>query len=150
MLNGKGSSEFRQQAFAGATLEITCVLNTRWWVFDDSARRYAIALTCVTRQSRGKRSILLRGPFASLESFITGVQQAAVSFTGDEVRGWTDTAALPLLPTEKSAEVFAQLRKAPRLDLDDGDSWRARPHYELHATDAKGLMALTEHPPEGY
>ena len=33
VLNGKGSSEFRQQAFAGATLEITCVLNMRWWVF---------------------------------------------------------------------------------------------------------------------
>ena len=31
-----------------AQLEITCVLNTRWWVFDDSAQRYAIALTCIT------------------------------------------------------------------------------------------------------
>lgn len=55
---------------------------------------------------------------------------------------WNDTASLPLLPTEASIDVFAQLRKSPRLDLNDGESWRARPNTELHGTAQKGLMDL--------
>jgi hypothetical protein len=48
-------------------------------------------------------------------------------------------------------EVFAQLRKAPRLDLDDGKSWRARPHTELHATNDKGLLDLkSKDRPKGF
>lgn len=62
-----------------------------------------------------------------------------------------DTASLPLLPSEASIEVFAQLRKAPRLDLDDGRSWRTRPASELHATNDKKLMDLKAKAcPEGY
>jgi hypothetical protein len=58
---------------------------------------------------------------------------------------------LPLLPTDESADVFAQLRKSPRLDLDDGKSWRARPHSELHATNDKKLMDLrAKERPEGF
>ena len=62
--------------------------------------------------------------------------------------GWTDTAALPLLPGEASADVFAQLRKAPRLDQNDGDTWRARPYQELNATNDKKLMKLVEEQPD--
>src|SRR5207245_850268 len=61
---------------------------------------------------------------------------------GDQIESWNDTASLPLLPTDESVEVFAQLRKSPRFDLDDGKSWRARPHTELHATNDKGLMDI--------
>jgi hypothetical protein len=46
--------------------------------------------------------------------------------------------------------VFAQLRKAPRLDLSDGVSWRARPDRELDATNQKGLMDFHETRPESY
>ncbi len=45
-----------------------------------------------------------------------------------------------MLPTEESLEIFTQLREAPRLDLNDGRSWRARPHTELHATGDKDLL----------
>ena len=66
------------------------------------------------------------------------------------MHSWTDTAALPLLPSDDSVEVFAQLRKAPRLDLNDLRTWRARPHTELHATNDKKLMRLTDNPPKGF
>jgi hypothetical protein len=47
--------------------------------------------------------------------------------------------------------VFAQIRKAPRFDLDDGKSWRARPDAELHATAQKDLMDLkSEKCPKGF
>src|SRR5207248_46075 len=69
----------------------------------------------------------------------------------EEVASWTDTASLPLLPTEESLDVFTQLRRSPRLDLDDGRDWRARPQRELDATNDKGLMDLqSARSPEGF
>ena len=148
-LCAKGSSAFRMAVFANASADIAILVNNGQWVFPEVHPQYTIGLVCLTKQLSGKYSVLLRGPFASLERLLVGVQRPAIPFFANEIMGWTDTAALPLLPAEKSAEVFAQLRKAPRLDLDDGKSWRARPHTELHATNDKGLMKLTDDPPEG-
>jgi hypothetical protein len=138
-LCAKGSSEFRQRLFeVGSVEELAYVINTGGWVFDDAEPRYTIALTCILRQrARDKRVIRLRGPYSSLESFHRGVKVKPVEYAIQEVLQWTDTAALPLLPGEASAEVFAQLRNAPRLDLNDGDTWRARPYQELNATNDK-------------
>lgn len=62
-----------------------------------------------------------------------------------------NTASLPLLPDERSVGVFAQLRKAPRLDLNELGQWRARPYRELDATKEKYLMDLASRErPEGY
>src|SRR5439155_510401 len=71
-------------------------------------------------------------------------------FSVKEVFSWTDAASLPLLPSDESVDVFTQLRKAPRLDLDDGTSWRARPQRELDATNDKSLMKFAEKQPAGY
>ena len=56
-----------------------------------------------------------------------------------------------MLPTEDSIEVFAQFRKAPRLDLKIEGQWRARPDRELDATNQKYLMDIdSEDCPEGF
>jgi hypothetical protein len=73
-----------------------------------------------------------------------------LSFPMREVISWTDTSALPLLPNDESGEIFAKLRKAPRLDLDDPNSWHARPYAELHATHDKPLMKFAAKPPDGF
>ncbi len=88
------------------------------------------------------KPIRLRGPFASLERFRAGVRRTPAAFTAEEVLSWTDSASLPLLPSEESLDIFIQLRKAPRLDLNDARSWRTRPYTELHATQDKPLMDL--------
>jgi len=142
----KGSQEFREHVFAGGTAQdLTFLLNRGGWVFDDAEPRYTITLTALSRERPTKRAAIgLRGPYASPERYRAGVGPGGKPhrFKVSEVLEWTDTAALPLLPAEESAEVFAQLRKAPRLDLNDGTSWRARPHTELHATNDKKLMDL--------
>jgi len=95
--------------------------------------------------------ILLRGPFASLEQFLAGRKRPAAEFDASEVMTWTDSAALPLLPTEMSLEIFAIMRRHPRLDLDDGQSWRVRPYRELDATNDKKLMDVkSKSRPQGY
>ena len=149
-LAAKGSKEFRLAAFSEASAEITFLINNRLWVFEDGHPQWTYALTCLTKRAADEYYISLRGPFAGLDRFRAGIGLPSVTFPASEVQGWTDTAALPLLPAEGSAELFAQLRKAPRLDLNEESQWRARPHTELHATNDKGLMELVEKKPRGY
>ncbi|MFQ5505191.1 MAG: hypothetical protein ACE5F1_10385, partial [Planctomycetota bacterium] len=88
---------------------------------------------------------------ASLDRYTDGIVREPAVFYGEDIRSWNDTASLPLLPTDESIEVFAQLRKSPRLDLDDGKSWRARPHRELDATNDKRLMDVkSKERPKGF
>ena len=157
-LAAKGSAEFRREIFTDAkTVNITTLSNARGWVFDDAEHRYTIGLVAIDRRKviqdieLGAQStrVGLRGPYASLERYTVGAVREPTVFRCEEVLGWNDTASLPLLPTDESVEVFEQLRKSPRLDLDDGKSWRARPYAELHATNDKNLMDLgsKERPP---
>jgi hypothetical protein len=148
-LAAKGSTEFRRQIFSCAqSVDVTVLLNTSGWVFDDAEHRYTIGLVAVARRKVTKGvvretasvPVRLRGPYPSLEQYRDGILREPAVFYGEEIQTWNDTASLPLLPTGESVEVFAQLRKSPRLDLDDGTSWRARPHRELDATNDKELM----------
>ena len=144
-LAAKGGDQFRVTILDKAELiDLTMLVNNRTWVFDEIHPQYTIGLAAITRRDNGERARLqLRGPYASLERFRTGVVREPVAFYGSEVKEWNDAASLPLLPSDESAEVFAQLRKSPRLDLDDGKSWRARPvQGDLNSTTGKPLMDL--------
>lgn len=142
-MSAKGSAEFRRSLFqAAADIDLTIVVNRAGWVFDEAEPRYTIALCTILRGDPNGETIGLRGPFATPAAFYAGHNRPAARFTPAEVLSWTDTASLPLLPTEQSIEVFVQLRRSPRLDLNDGRSWRARPDTELHATAQKTLMDL--------
>jgi hypothetical protein len=151
-LAAKGSREFRLTAFKeGVVEDLTILLNRAGWVFDDAEHRYTIALVSMRKSTPPDNATLpFRGPFVDRLEYETGRHHQPTRFLVRDVLGWTDTAALPLLPDETSAEVFAQLRKAPRLDLDDGQSWMARPYAELHATQDKKYMKLVADQPDGY
>lgn len=148
----KGSGEFRKQILTNSVItDLTFLLNNRNWVFEDVHPQYTIALVSIRKKKPDETSSLpLRGPFRNLPSFINGTKKEPITFDLAEVFEWNDSAALPLLPTDYSAEVFAQLRRSPRLDLDDGESWRARPQTELHATNEKHVMVISKERPEGH
>jgi hypothetical protein len=147
----KGSELFRKTLFPhSSSVDLTMLLNNRKWVFDEVHPQYTFALASVQRGRAEGRSIGLRGPFADLAAFTAGHAAEPARFTAEEVLQWNDSASLPLLPTPRSIDVFAQLRKAPRLDLSDGVSWRARPDGELHATAQKPLMDFHDQRPEAY
>ena len=119
-LTAKGSTPFRQTMFKrSAHVDVTMLLNNRKWVFPEVHAQYTIGLTCITHGAPTERSIRLRGPFASLAAFREGVEEAASEFEREDVLAWNDTASLPLLPDPESVAVFAQIRKAPRLDLNE-------------------------------
>jgi hypothetical protein len=143
-LAAKGSTTFRETVFECADdVDVTLLLNNRQWFFESVHPQYTIGLVALARRRVERTRVALRGPYPSYERYGDGMVREPAVFYGDEIKHWNDTASLPLLPTEASVEVFARLRRSPRLDLDDGTSWRARPHTELHATNDKELMDLT-------
>ena len=142
----------RKELLASAeAVDLTMLVNTSRWAFDMEPR-YTIGLTAITRREGGRESELrLSGPYSSLKRFRGGAKKAPVTFRAREVEAWNDTASLPLLPSDESVEVFAQLRRSPRLDLNDGVGWRARPQRELDATNDKHVMDVeSEECPEGF
>lgn len=151
-LAAKGSTAFRKQLLASAeVLDLTILVNNRRWAFPNVHPQYTIGLTAITRcKGGGEPELRLSGPFANLKRFRAAAGKEPVSFRAREVEAWNDTASIPLLPSDESVEVFAQLRKSPRLDLDDGVSWRARPQMELHSTQDKKWMDVEEVRPEGF
>ena len=151
-LAAKGSTAFRRTVFAeSASVDVEMLLNRGGWVFDEAEHRYSIGLVCIAHGASNERSIRLRGPFGDQSAFAVGVKSPPSCFGGDEILTWNDSASLPLLPSEKSVEVFAQLRRAPRIDLNVEGQWRARPDAELHATNQKYLMDLeSEDCPDGF
>jgi len=151
-LSAKGSAEFRSELFAHAErVDVTTLLNTKGWVFDEAEHRYTIGLLSVVRRESTRTLVALRGPYPNMARYNGGMVREPAVFYGTDVKSWNDTASLPLLPSDESMEVFAQIREAPRLDLDDGMSWRARPQTELHATNDKPLMDLVSKDcPDGY
>ena len=151
-LAAKGSTEFRKMMFdEAARVDVTMLVNNRQWVFQEVHPQYSIGLVCVKHGEVKEKSIYLRGPYASRCKFEAGVVKEPAAFYNTAVRNWNDSVSLPLLPHEESVDVFAQLRKVPRLDLDVAGQWRARPDSELHATAQKPLMDLvSKECPDGF
>ena len=151
-LAAKGSTQFRRTMFEESEqVDVTMLLNNRQWVFSEVHPQYTIGLVCASHGAPTEKTISLRGPYAAEAKFLEGVFREPAVFSSADVRKWNDSVSLPLLPNEESIGVFAQLRKAPRLDLNVAGQWRARPDAELHATSQKPLMDLVnEECPDGF
>jgi hypothetical protein len=150
VFNAKGSSEWRRTLLGtGQFRDLTFLINNRAWVFDDVHAQYTVALATFSR-SGPARTIPLRGPHASMARYREGIARPACEVPLAAIMDGTDTAAFPLLPTEQSMEIWLQMRKAPRLDKDDGKSWRARPYRELDATNDKSHMTFVQSAPDGW
>jgi len=150
-MNAKGSRPFREAAFLKSeSCDITMLVNNRQWVFPVHPQ-YTIALFCLHRSPSKNSNVKLSGPYHSPEAFTNGRKEDPAEFDGSDIASWTDSMSLPLLPTEESIGIFAQIRCSPRLDLNDEGSWRARPQSELHATSDKPHMDLeSEGCPSGF
>ena len=152
-LAAKGSTDFRLTMLGrSAEVDVTMLVNNRQWVFPEVHPQYSIGLVVVVRRAGDEEMKLrLRGPYSNLRRFQANVVREPVSFFEADVRKWNDSASLPLLPHQDSVDVFAQLRKAPRLDLNVPGHWRARPDRELDASLQKHLMDLeSEQCPDGF
>lgn len=158
-LQAKGSQDFRKAVFGEASsTDVTTLLNNNGWAFAEIHPQYTVGLVAIVRRGDEEGSRLrMRGPYADREAFGIGVVREPLVFYKDDIDKWNDSASLPLLPTDESADVFAQMASAPRLDtIDDtiisgggGRQGLARsPRSEMDATDQKHFMVF-EKPSDG-
>ena len=150
-LTAKGSSDFRKSILLESkSVKVTMLLNNLHWVFAEVHAQYLIGLVVITRGSQNDGVVSIQGPYRSLNALENRSNQP-VKVSRDKLLQSNDAASLPILRSEYSATVYAQLKQSPPLDLIDHGLWRARPYRELDATNDKPLMDLdNEQCPEGF
>lgn len=132
LLNAAGNSEWRMQAMACGTLEVITAVNAANWLFDSVDVRYSVAMVCLAKHADRSEQVKIGGPFFARDAFESKRHEHA-TLSVPALIAASSGAAFPQLPSAHSAEIFAQLRKAPRLDAEDAD-WAFRPVAEFHAT----------------
>jgi len=149
-----GSAPFRRQLFESATFdELTTLVNNGGWVFSDVHPQYSINLVTITNITPNDDSVVpIRGPFNSLATYKQGLLRDPVQLPVSVILGGSDAASIPLLPTtdvDNGVAAMAQMRLAPRFDLDETANFRFRPVGEFHATNDRPHMIVQETPPSG-
>lgn len=153
-LSAKGSEEFRWRILKKrGEIDVTVLKNIRGWLFEDVSEQYGVAFVCIQRGGRSSSRVELRGVYRNLGELESMHKTGSACFSGDECLSWNDSASLPTFtfPPDKSVDVFRQLRKAPRLDMDDGEvgQWSARPYREFE-TYMRDKMTFTKEQPDGH
>ena len=142
-LSAAGSAPWREAVLDGGAFDdVTMLLNTGGWVFDDAEHRYTIGLVAIRKGPEQSGTIHLRGPYASLGAYRTGLTHKPAEIAASDLRSWSEGASFPLIPTDQALGMFLKLRRHPRLDAAEG--WRARPVTEFHATNDKKLFVLDD------
>jgi hypothetical protein len=126
-LAGSGTAVWRSAIYDGGQFrDVTMLVNTGGWVFDDVHAQYTVGLTSIRRGADLPKIVSMRGPFHSLSSFEAGIQKDPLTFPAAEFRTWAAGGAFPILPDAAAAQVFIRLRAHPRLDAAPGE-WAFRP-----------------------
>jgi hypothetical protein len=141
-LSAAGSAPWRLEVLDhGAFADVTMLLNTGGWAFDDAEHRYTIGLVSIRKGEDFAGELMLRGPFASLASYLDGCGRTGTQFAAGDFKGWSEGASFPLIPSADAAGVFRKIRSHPRIDTGEGE-WLCRPTTEFHATADKKYFEL--------
>jgi hypothetical protein len=124
-LAASGSAPWRAAVLDGGSFaDVTMLMNTGHWAFDDLDGRYTLGLVSLRKGNACARTASLGGPFASWPAYAAG-RHSTTTLSTAELRSWSTGAAFPLLPRADSLPVFRKLHVAPRLDAPR--EWRFRP-----------------------
>jgi hypothetical protein len=138
LMNAAGNGRWRSTVMRRASTEVVTLTNSSNWVFENVDGRYSFALCAIIREADDRGSVQLAGPFYNEREFLAGRDDlGTLDFATLTLA--SDTAALPNLPDPRSVEIFAQLRKASRLDT-KSDGWDFRPMTEFHATNDRPIF----------
>lgn len=145
-LSGSGLAAWRREILErGSFADVCFLMNRSNWIFEGVDGRYTVGLTVVQRG--GDRAVRFCGPFASQDEFVEG-RDAVAKVESQEFLEWSSSAAFPLIPDPKSAEVFRQMKRSPRFDEARPD-WEFRPYRELDASLDKDKFEFDIDEPRG-
>jgi hypothetical protein len=143
-LSAAGSAPWRQAVLAsGAFDDVTLLLNSLKWVFDDVHPQYTFGLTSLRKGVKHVGLIHLSGPYASFSSYVAGRKRKPTELAVSDFQSWSEGAAFPLLPTEASLGAFLTLRRNPRFS-ESGGGWKVRIATEFHATNDKKFFEFRD------
>ena len=143
-LSGAGSTRWREAVLDGGAFEdVTMLLNSGGWVFDDAEHRYTIGLL-VIRKGPGQSGVIhLRGPYASLGAYRAGLTHPPAEIAAADLRSWSEGASFPLIPTEQALRIFLKLRAHPSIGTPG--AWYCRPvQGDFNATNDKKHFVLDD------
>lgn len=138
----------RELQMRGSLIELVYLVNTGRWVFDIEAR-YSIALAVY--QKGAVESLKVSGPIHSRRDFDDKGQMAGVEIDRDLLLEFTDSASIPAVLDQKTANVLSKMRLSPNLsEFDDGrlravrefDATVDREHFD-HGLDGSGLKVFS-------
>lgn len=150
-VSGASLAEWRSTVLAGGAFTDVCFIeNTRRWAFDMEPR-YTIAFVVIAKG--GERVVRWSGPFNSERDFRENATRLA-EVPADEFVSWSDTAAFPIVPDARAADVLRQLMHSPMFgDLQDdrefsliqGDmnATKDKSVFEFDVEEARGRIAVT-------
>ena len=126
-LSGAGSEGWRTAIYDGGQFEdVTSLLNTRQWVFDDVDGQIHVPHSSRCRRVPEKASSGSAGHSRAPRHTQTGCDGRRSSSKRPLFRTWATGGSFPLLPTADAGRIFQRMRESPRLDA-PVHPWRARP-----------------------
>jgi Eco57I restriction-modification methylase len=144
-LSSFGSAGWRAAvAEAGGFADLTTLINSGGWVFDDAEHRYTIALTTTAVRPDEAPTLTMRGPYSSLRDYQAGVGSTPFVVDPEHLHRWSPRGVFPLLPTTEAGSVFSRLQEHPPLS-DSQHGWRFRPiQGDFNSTSDKQFMRFDE------
>lgn len=150
-LSGSGLAVWRKEILAHGTFSDVCfIINNGGWIFPNVDGRYTVGLTVAERTAdmdAVDQVVAWAGPFASEKAFRENAG-ALAEVPVAEFKEWSPGCVFPLIPDAKSAVVFRQMRRSPRLDSARNGA-EFRPATELHATADKTVYEFDLGDPRG-
>lgn len=113
-LNGSGTEKWRREILDnGSFVNVVIGTNTKGWLFPTIHPQYTIGLVVLEKERRNS-NIAFAGSFYSIGEFLEK-RDELVNVDKREFVSWTSTAAFPLIPDLKAAEIFRIMRQSPAL-----------------------------------
>ena len=142
-------------AFSGASLELwrrhllsngvvedlTTLKNSGKWMFDIT-EQYTVAALSYLHASNTAKTVTLRGPFSSAEEFLTKASNLGSTFESSVIISWTDTCAIPMLPSEEALNAFSTMRSKPDFKITESNLGGFRPvQGDINQTTNRNLIS---------
>lgn len=137
-VEASGTADWRIAMLESADFEdVTVLTNSGGWVFDQVHAQLTIVLIALRKSvPDGGASVKVRGPYHSRPEYEDGLGSPASLMCAEDVMGWSESAAFPLLSSPEDTRTFLSMRRHPKLS-DPEPGWSVRGLRELNASDDK-------------